>query len=62
MQIDLTDEEARILRELLDGVLPDLRREIARADDRAFRHQLVLRQELAERLATRLGTGATSHV
>jgi hypothetical protein len=62
MQIDLTDEEARVLRELLDGMLPDLRREIARAEDRAFRHQLVLRQELAERLAARLGSGATSRM
>jgi hypothetical protein len=62
MQIDLTDEEARVLRELLDGVLPDLRREIARAEDRAFRHQLVLRQELAERLAARLGSGSTSRM
>jgi hypothetical protein len=62
MQIDLTDEEARVLRELLDGLLPDLRREIARAEDRAFRHQLVLRQELAERLAARLGSGSTSRM
>ena len=62
MQIDLTDEEARVLRELLDGVLPDLKREIARAEDRAFRHQLVLRQELAGRLAARLGSGATSRM
>ena len=54
MQIDLSDDEARVLRELLDGVLPDLKREIARAEDRTFRHQLVLRQELAERLASRL--------
>ena len=54
MQIDLSDDEARVLRELLDGVLPDLKREIARAEDRTFRHQLVLRQELAERLVSRL--------
>ena len=60
MQIDLTDEDARVLRELLYGVLPDLKREIARADDRAFRHQLVLRQELAERLVSRLGQGSVS--
>jgi hypothetical protein len=60
MQIDLSDEDARVLRELLDGVLPDLKREIARADDRAFRHQLVLRQELAERLVSRLGPGSVS--
>jgi hypothetical protein len=58
MQIELSDEEARVLRELLDGVLPDLKREIARAEDRAFRHQLVLRQELSERLVSRLGQGS----
>ena len=62
MQIDLSDEDARVLRELLDGVLPDLKREIARADDRAFRHQLVLRQELAERLVSRLGQGSAPGV
>ena len=62
MQIDLSDEDARVLRELLDGVLPDLKREIARADDRAFRHQLVLRQELAERLVSRLGQGGAPGV
>ena len=55
MQIDLTVEEASLLRDLLEGLLPDLRREIARTDDHAFRHQLVLRQELAERLVARLG-------
>ena len=60
MQIDLNDEETRVLRELLDGMLPDLRREIARAEDRVFRHQLVLRQELAERLVSRLGQGSAS--
>jgi hypothetical protein len=60
MQIDLTDEEARVLRDVLEGLLPDLRREIARAEDRAFRHQLVLRQELSERLIARLGPADTA--
>jgi hypothetical protein len=58
MTIDLSDDEARVLRELLDGLLPDLKREIARAEDRTFRHQLVLRQELAERLMSRLSGSA----
>jgi hypothetical protein len=58
MQIDLTDEEAGLLRDLLEGLLPDLRREIARTDDHAFRHQLVLRQELSERLIARLSRPA----
>ena len=55
MQLDLTDDEVRVLRDLLEGLLPDLRREITRTEDRPFRHQLVLRQELAERLMARLG-------
>lgn len=54
MQLELTNDEARTLQALLRDTLPDLRREIARTEDHAFRHQLVLRQELAERLSARL--------
>lgn len=54
MQIELTDREARTLHALLRDYLPDLRREIARTEDHDFRHDLVLRQELAERLVGRL--------
>lgn len=54
MQLELTTDEAQTLQALLRDSLPDLRREIARTEDHDFRHQLVLRQELAERLAARL--------
>jgi hypothetical protein len=54
MQLALTDDEAVLLRELLQGVLPDLRREVARTEAKALRHQLVLREELAERLLSQL--------
>jgi hypothetical protein len=54
MQVDLTTEEAATLKALLRDCIPDLKREIARADDRQFRHQLVQREELCERLITRL--------
>jgi hypothetical protein len=54
MQVDLTTEEAATLMALLRDCIPDLKREIARADDRQFRHQLVQREELCERLIARL--------
>jgi hypothetical protein len=54
MHVDLTAEEAATLKELLTDCIPDLKREIARADDRHFRHQLVEREELCERLIARL--------
>ena len=54
MQVDLTTEEAATLKGLLRDCIPDLKREIARADDRRFRHELVQREELCERLISRL--------
>ena len=50
MQIELTADEAHTLRVLLDDYLPQLRREVARTDAREFRHGLLKRQELCERL------------
>jgi hypothetical protein len=61
MHVDLTTEEAATLKALLSDCITDLKREIARADDRHFRHQLVQREELCERLIARLDSGA-SHV
>ena len=58
MQVELTAEEATTLQALLRDYIPDLKREIARADDRRFRHQLVLREELCERLIARLYSDA----
>jgi hypothetical protein len=59
MHVDLTAEEAATLKELLTDCIPDLKREIARADDRHFRHQLVQREELCERLISRLDADAS---
>jgi hypothetical protein len=50
MRIDLTDDEARTLGALLRDYLPSLRFEVARTDQRDFRHELVKRQDLCERL------------
>ena len=54
MTLDLTDDDARILREVLQNYLPDLKRETARTEVKELRHTLVLRQELCERLLDRL--------
>ncbi len=58
MRIELTTEEARQLRDLLHDHLPELRREAARAEERTLRHELVQREELCERLLTRLDGGS----
>lgn len=50
MQVHLTDQEAHDLHDLLHDYLPALRREVARTDSREFRHLLVQRLDLAERL------------
>lgn len=50
MQLDLTDDEVRTLEGMLRDYLPDLRREVARTDSHEFRHELVKRQDLCERL------------
>jgi len=55
MRFELTTDEAATLRGFLSDSLPDLKREIARTEDRGFRHQLVVREELCERLIAQLG-------
>ena len=55
MELTLSDEDARTLHDLLSDHLPELRLEVARTEAKAFRHRLVLRQELIERLLTQLG-------
>ena len=59
MMLDLTTEDARMLRELLQDYLPSLQREAARTEAKGLRHELVLREELCERLVARLATVAT---
>jgi hypothetical protein len=62
MQMDLTTEEAATLKGLLRDCILDLKREMARTEDRQFRHELVQREELCERLVARLDSGATRSV
>ena len=54
MHVDLTAEEAATLKGLLTDCIPDLKREIARTEHHGFRHELVQREELCERLIARL--------
>jgi len=58
MHVDLTVDEAATLKGLLSDCIPDLKREIARTDNHQFRHELVLREELCERLISRLDSDA----
>jgi hypothetical protein len=58
MQLNLTDDEARTLRSMLHDYLPGLRLEVARTDAREFRHELVKRQELCERMLEALERAA----
>jgi hypothetical protein len=60
MRLELTEEETATLRSLLRNYLPDLRREVAGTDARDLRHELVMRQDLCERLLARLGEGPAS--
>ena len=54
MMLAVTDEEARALDEVLDARLREMRGEIARTDDRAYRSDLRDRYDHLERLRLRL--------
>ena len=54
MMLDLSREDAAMLREVLQNYLPELMREVARTEVKTLRHELVQRQELCERLLQRL--------
>jgi len=58
MQLNLNDRDTELLRGLLQAYLPDLRREVARTEERAFRHEMVERQDMVERLIEQLSVEA----
>jgi hypothetical protein len=55
MQLELTDEEAGLLRELLDSALRELNYEIADTDTSRFRDELRARREQVRRLLDGVG-------
>lgn len=55
MELILSDDDARTLRELLSDHLHDLRLEVARTEAKDFRHVMLMRQEVVERLLAQLG-------
>jgi hypothetical protein len=58
VRLELTADEAHTLRILFRDYLPDLRREVARTEDHAFRHELIKRQDVCERLLGELERAA----
>ena len=50
MRIELSGDDSHTLRRVLEDFLPELRREVARTEAHAFRHEMVKREELCERL------------
>jgi hypothetical protein len=58
MQISISDQDAAILRELLDAKLIDLRREISHTDSPRFRHTLEEVETMLQRLLPQLPRAA----
>jgi hypothetical protein len=54
MLLKLNQHDAHLLRELLADYLPELRMEVARTERREYRHRLVDRLDLVERLLEEL--------
>jgi len=58
MQIALNDEERRVLLEVLNETLPDLREEVYKTDNFDYRAQLKRREALLKSLLERLSAVA----
>ncbi|HEX8725779.1 MAG TPA: hypothetical protein VF737_10355 [Gemmatimonadaceae bacterium] len=58
MQLDLSQHESELLRDLLRDYLPSLKREVARTEKHTLRHELVERQDLVEHLLEKIGARA----
>ena len=60
MHIDITSEEAGMLKEILESYLSDLRMEISSTENMNFREEMKKREELLKRLIQHLEKGGTS--
>lgn len=58
MQFNLNEHDAHLLHDLLADYLPELRMEVARTERREYRHRLVDRLDLVERLLEELDRAA----
>lgn len=54
-QIELTEHEAKILSEVLDSYLTDLRTEMVATENREWRAEMKEREALAKDILNRLG-------
>lgn len=57
-EISLTEQDAAMLREILDAKLLDLRREVSHTDSRDFRVTLHQVEAMVERVLAQLPRGA----
>jgi hypothetical protein len=55
IRLELSDDDARILRDVVESCLSDLRMEIADTDSMDFREALKRREEFLKRLVKQLG-------
>jgi len=55
MHVDLSDEEATLLRSLLDQAYRDLKEEVYKTETYTFKDQLVGQERIVARLLARLG-------
>lgn len=60
MDLALTDEDAELLREILDTVLRDLSYEISNTDNASYRSQLRDRRERIEGIHRQVSGGAAA--
>lgn len=60
MTIELSDDEAQMLRAILESDRSDLRMEIANTDSQDFRDQLKRRERFLDQLLARLGRPAAA--
>ena len=59
-RVEMTDQEAKVLSDVLQSDLSDLRMEIADTEDQPFREELKQTEVLLRSLIGRLGTGEES--
>ncbi len=57
MHIDITSEEAGMLKEILESYLSDLRMEIGSTENMNFREEMKKREDFLKRLIQKLGEG-----